>query len=118
MGAVGIEVIGAAFRRMLSRSRKWLENDESKNGRWPMPNVRNGWPPFGPKIIVIIKNNKKTREKNENEIKIAVSKTMYSYLAADRVKGSYLIYHLQNQFAAFDMHIRKYSINYYTHTLD
>lgn len=75
MGAVGMEVNGACFRRMVSRSRRWLENDVSKNGRWPMPNVRNGWPPFGPKNIVIIKNQKK---KNENETKIAVFKTMYA----------------------------------------
>lgn len=28
-----MEVSGVAFRRNVSRSRKWLENDESKNGR-------------------------------------------------------------------------------------
>lgn len=76
MGAVGIEVSdGAVFRRIVSRSRKWLENDESKNGRWPMPNVRNGWPPFGPKNHCHHRKSKKARSK------IVVFKTMYySYL--------------------------------------
>lgn len=64
----------------------------------------------------------KTKKKYENEIRTVVFKTMYSYLMLIQFSskfstGSYLIYHLQNQFAAFDMHIRKYPINYQcTHT--
>lgn len=47
----GITVNGGAFRRNDSKSRKWFENDASKNGRWPTPSERNGWVPFGPKKI-------------------------------------------------------------------
>lgn len=48
----GIDMIGA-FRRIDSKSRKWLGNVGSKNGRWPMPNARNGWLPFGPDMKLI-----------------------------------------------------------------
>lgn len=52
-------VIAGAFRRNVSKSRKCVVNGASRNGRWPMPSVRNGCPPFGPK-------NKKIIEKMKN----------------------------------------------------
>lgn len=51
-----IDVNGGAFRRNDSKSRKWLENDESMKGLWPIPSERNGWFPFGPKIVVFVSN--------------------------------------------------------------
>lgn len=73
---IGMDVIDGAFLRNDSKSRKWLENDESKNGRCPMPNARNGWLLFGPDDKIDIINVVKTflfpkikKKKNEKKKK-------------------------------------------------
>lgn len=37
-----------AFLLNVSKSLKCVVNGASRNGRWPIPNARNWWPPFGP----------------------------------------------------------------------